>query len=545
MRRELAVLLLAFGCADAEPDHRWPDLGIECVTVGATAVDLGAVDVWLQDAPTSRSVILRNDDAPGCGTANITALDIEGDAFSVRGLTAAAVEPGGSVRLDVVFEPASVGRHRGSLMVHTQSERGAEHRHEVQLAGVADGPVLQVRAEQVDFGRVGIGRTVSQRVDLWNVGTQPLVIGGASLFTAQPEALSLDLDPLRTGSPSWVLAPAIEGTPPVPLSFYVDFAPRGETATTGRLVVQHDGLPGNKTGGVFSNDFLDFSGRGVADVVRQDAFAVPFQRPIDIIVAVDRSESMAALETIVGAELDRIATAVAASDQPARAMVVVTDDGCPVGAPQPIESGMAPQAARDRLRAQWDSGGQLAAPGDLTDHVLMLAAAAVSPQNLAGGGCNDSFLLDYANFVVIGISDGGEREFRGADAGALSLLRATTSPVVLHGVGIPEPDGCADLLPTQGLARWVRGTDGVFGSLCELGGARQIVEVGLRPSAEPFVFGLSARPVPHTIEVFIDGDRHLSGWEYDISGGSVVIEPWARPVDGSEVLVRYQRFPDH
>ena len=85
------------------------------------------------------------------------------------GIFSSVIKPGQTDKISLDFSPKEVGEREATLIVTTES--GTEF---VRLLGI--GQFLKLSPSTVDFGRIAVGETSSQVVELANIGNSDLII---------------------------------------------------------------------------------------------------------------------------------------------------------------------------------------------------------------------------------------------------------------------------------------------------------------------------------------------------------------------------------
>ena len=84
----------------------------------------------------------------------------------------------------------------------------------------------------------------------------------------------------------------------------------------------------------------------------------------------------------------------------------------------------------------------------------------------------------------------------------------------------------------------------VFLSICNQNWADDLVALAEASAVDMGNFGLTATPVPQTIEVRVNGLLTTIGWEYESSLNSVVFDPGYIPEGGDSIAISYSEISE-
>lgn len=169
------VALVALGCNGNQNEIRklQPDLAVVGTAGSPDLVDLGDV-VIPYTAETTFQVL-------NAGKANLVVSDIrvEGDDEGVYTIdvTEMTVEPDASATVTVGFEPLTYLEYNRTLVIESNDPEKGVYSIDLYGEGV-DGPVpdIALSSGSIDFGTVAPDSTVTEFVQLQNVGDGPLAI---------------------------------------------------------------------------------------------------------------------------------------------------------------------------------------------------------------------------------------------------------------------------------------------------------------------------------------------------------------------------------
>ncbi len=531
----ISLLLLA-GCpleprvVDLRPDtghpHTDDSQSAPEISSSTSSVDFGAVAVGEHHEKTLE--ITNTGDA----TLSIEQVQIlEPDSsFSFEQLELAWIEVDDSASLVMAFEPAAHGFVNATLSIH--SDDPSQPTLTVDLNGLGVAPELQVEPSEVLLGRTWIGCSADQRLVLYNAGNEGLLIETVNL-ESPGEELQLELAELANGPLPWSLG--AESTLELGTVAHV---PEDEGEDLAFIIV---GAGDDRVGEIR----IDVSGEGAAFANASDAFTVP-TGVVDVVLAVDRSESMDHYLPDVVAALPALATGLAHRSLDLQLAAVVEDDGCVNGESPWIDQQDSVSEIEDALADMITAHGG----GSLSERAFDLLQAALGETNTSAGGCNEGLLRDGAALHLVGISD--ENEQSGVSwsdqVTALQALAREPGLVVFHGVG-GDDAGCGDA-PFIGFEDAVDFTGGSMVSLCsetlgsDLDGMAGTMSgvVGEPDGAGPY--SLSQQPVSASITVRIDEVALTEGWTYDVDNNSVSFDAVHAPSPGAAVEIGYAVRPD-
>jgi Abnormal spindle-like microcephaly-assoc'd, ASPM-SPD-2-Hydin len=159
--------------------------------VTPTVVSFGGTTVGghLSAAATFRNV--------GAAPLTINAVHLPSAPFGASGVPAVGseIQPGGSLSINVTFDPTETGNFSGEIGLETTAGPGA-----AGLSGSAATPgALQISSEQNDFGTVEVGKTATKSFKITNTGgtavtitkSKPPIGGEFAATTSLPEGTTV------------------------------------------------------------------------------------------------------------------------------------------------------------------------------------------------------------------------------------------------------------------------------------------------------------------------------------------------------------------
>ena len=169
-------------------------------------------------------------------------LNLEGLGEFAIGTQAVLLQPGQSDKVELTFNPESVGRQQASLSILTENERRV-----LELRGT--GEYLKLSPSVEDFGRVAVGETSNSVIELNNIGNADFTI---TRLTSSSDEFTI----FTQVSPQNEFVLPAEGMRSLPLN--VSFSPTSRGLGTGTLRIEGFWSEGTETFEVLLN------GAGVA-----------------------------------------------------------------------------------------------------------------------------------------------------------------------------------------------------------------------------------------------------------------------------------------
>ncbi|MCB9761447.1 MAG: choice-of-anchor D domain-containing protein [Alphaproteobacteria bacterium] len=257
----------------------------------------------------------------------------------------------------------------------------------------------------------------------------------------------------------------------------------------------------------------------------------------DLLVVVSTAEGMAPYLEDLEDAIDPMLDALQETSVDWQIGVVTQDSGCVLGAngiaDADQERGLQEAALRTMLWSPSESGSAYARSP------LALAAAALSPDNLAEDGCNAALRREGATLGIIGVIRGPDAspDPAGAYVAAFRALVDAPEDLTIHGVATPA-QGCDASAHSALLAEAVAETGGAFTSICEDDLGEGLDWIVRRAVADPLRLYLPETPYLGSLQVTVNGVVQTAGWRWDSALNAVVFS--SQRSDGDEVVVRYQ-----
>jgi hypothetical protein len=166
----LASILGTTGCGFAsKPGFVGQPSTSSDLSASSTSVSFGNVTVG---SPASQQVTLTN---MGPGSITISGLAVMGSGFTMTSGGTGTLTAGQSITVSMTFTPKSAGGAQGTLSVLSNA---ANATMDIALAGtgVTASSQLQASASSLSFGNVTVGDSISQILQLSNVGNASVTI---------------------------------------------------------------------------------------------------------------------------------------------------------------------------------------------------------------------------------------------------------------------------------------------------------------------------------------------------------------------------------
>jgi hypothetical protein len=456
-------------------------------------------------------------------TETLTVSNVGDDVLAIRGAVledatapytvvaegGLVLAPGATTRFLVTFSPVSVGDASGRLLVGSTDPDAPEVAVPLSGAGIAAG--LSVTPGGYDFGATYVGCEAAQTVSLQNAG--PAVVTVSDLaFDATSPGLALVAD-----AAPWVLAPGDTR------DVVVTYAPLVEGDSAGTLTVTSD----DADAPVQAYTFI-----GTAELYGSnlDSFVAPPVDRVDVVVSLDGSTSMEDELEHAADDLLALADALGAGGFDYQLAVVVAATGCVAGETPFIDGSMSREAQAAALATMVG-----AAPGTEAEQGLDRMYVATSAAYL--GGCNAGMLRVDARLALLRVTDDADTTYGDWSGYADAFDALSIRGLIVHAIAGDYPSGCGDASAANGWYELTVATGGLYLSICEADRASQMEAIASSQATFVGAFDLTARPVPETIVVTVDGVPATTGWSYVASGLRVVFD--VPPEEGAVVTVEY------
>lgn len=436
----------------------------------------------------------------GDASLEIRELTLEGDtAFSLLGdAPPTSVDPGTSAEVVVGYE-SSDSWATASIWLNTDDPHNPIE--QIFLEGEPIAPALYITPTSWDFGTLTPGCEVEQELVLINLGKADLELQNLQ-YSTESQWLRVSQAPQLP----LVLAPG-EAT-----TVTIGFAPTGEGEDAGSLLV-------------FSNDpdtlaTVTQQGQAAWEWVQLEGVSL---LPVDLVLAVDHSASMAAtLETLAGYS-GSLVDALDTTGIDWQASVVAKDNACLHAGPVSSTSG--------------DPAGTLAA-GLVDYHVLQYTDQMLSMLHQAvlradEGDCNEGMLRDGAMLHGVVITNEPHQGPESALYYVEELLELLGSAerLGISAMAGDTPSGCPEARPGTGYDEAVEATSGRFLSICS-----ELDQLDLLADASRRAFvQLPAPAAPSTLTVKVDDIGWTDGWHLDSIRDQVIFEVQPGPDHAVEV----------
>lgn len=512
----MTILALLLGCIQA-PGQKDPLDTIETTSEGRIVVDPSTLDFG-DVAVGSSGALAVSVTNEGEGVLSLGAIEVVGDplAWSVALPSDGLLDPGASTTFTVTFAPQDDGAASTRLAVNSDDATSPVVYVDASGNGVAGH--LAVSASTGDLGTVQIGCEGRSTVTVLNDGNAELVVSAIDLGGTSPE-FSLDY---ATPLP-WTLAPGASATVDLVYS-PVDEAPDEATVrveSTSRSVEAADvSVRGEGRAWAHGEDRLSQAGSQTLDVVLTSVGYYGYY--ID-------AERLLTQLTSLYEELD---------DSHRSFRLGLLDENSCVTADPPYADDTMTDSERDQALADMVEGWDGAYSLPTFEKVL----AAVDPEAIGSGGCNEGLVRDDAMLMVVvaTIWDDYTLSMSAEDFGeALSAIPPIPEMTRLELIG---PDGSTGECSYPPPTRWYDAVEDLGGSawsFCEEDWTGHFEGMLANLPEEVDRIVLSQSPVEATLEVWVDDVRWDDGWYYVPAENTVRFEFDSVPAAGSVTEVRY------
>lgn len=324
--------------------------------------------------------------------------------------------------------------------------------------------------------------------------------------------------------------------------YSVTFAPNTVQSFGGELLLTHDRMLGPMP--------IQLSGPGVTEQAGHETFEPSGQIPVDIMLVVDSSCSMAEEQQLHASELASFLQTAIAQQIDFRLAVTSTDltqagaQGRFLGAPPVLDRTSANVVSEARARVL------LGTTGSGVEQGLRASQAALSEPLLSTS--NAGFVRAGASLIVIYLSDEDDQS-PGDAADYADFLRGLpqtlgSDSVAAHAIVGPAPSGCTWAGgQAQAGTRYIALSDataGAVATICARGWAQALAS---SVSSMRHRFVLRGVPRPDTLRVHVDQVPLLSQdpgsgeivWTFDAATNAIVFSPSEAPPTGAQIDVYY------
>ena len=422
--------------------------------------------------------------------------------------------PGSSTTLPVTFAP--LADEDASGLVHVLSNDADHPDRTVELRATGLAPMIQLDPTTFDFGDDEIGCAKEQQIEVWNLGSAPLLIEDVVYAPTSDEMQQSHYFPPGT---------AID--PGQMQVIDVRYDPRDELPDTGYLHV-------------YSNDpahpdalATQYGTAHLADEVT-DEFEQAGNNWTDVLWVVDNSCSMGEEQISLAVNFAAFLDIVEVLDIDYHIAVITTDDPTFQGA-VPIMTPSTPSVAQAFADAV-----NVGTTGSYIEQGYEMSAQALTPPLAAPGGHNDGFLREEAGLRVIYVSDEEDQSPDTVTAYLQLLQGLEVNPdhVILSGI-TGQLTGCPGAESAPRYEQGVADTDGISSSICDPNWVNTLSNLAWLSLSWQDTFALSDEPVQETIEVELNGVPVYAGWHYDLVINAVIFDPSYVPDTGDLISVTY------
>ncbi len=497
-----ALLTLASGCTGTDYDSSTPSEVRPDILLVPDRVDFGELEVAAA-TPAVETIELRNEGDDALHLLDLV-LEDEDAPFEIAAQGDLLIPAGGSSWLQLSFTPLRDATHDTNLVIH--SDDPLVPRASLQLLGTGLAPELSIDREVVDFGEDWVGCEGSVELELNNTGSLELLILEAEVV----------------GGSSWVSVAGLEDNNGGDEGL-VELAP-GESVTASVTSFPLTAGSHEAILTLASNDphrpavSISFEASAQVWGSQVDSFVPGVTHQPDLLVAVDKSASMADEHLLLLDGMAALLEELRVLGSDFRVAITANDDGCVNGSDLWVDAGVTDADAVLALETMLNPHG---AVGSNTERAFMLFEAALL--ETPAGGCNEGLLRSDASLHLLAVSDDAEQSVNSWSYYLEQFQEHVggSGQLFVHAVGGDYPHGCDGAAFYSGVYEATVETAGLFLSICEADWT-----AGFQALAQVLAncrFLLSERPVPDTIEVRVEGIT-VEGWSYDRDSNAVVFD---------------------
>lgn len=448
-RPALWLILAVVGCKDTDTDtDPGPTPRLEpYVEVSPPAVSFGPVEVGVD--PVREQVVTLSNACEGDLEIYDMAIQNPDYPFSLGSLGTVLVPAGSSTEFTVSFDPPTSAAWNTKILIDTNDPETPTATVDLYGEGVA--PVIAVDPESHDFGAPYMGCRLDQPFTIMNLGNADLVVEDFEFATG---TVDFSFDP--NGELPFFISPGLG------LDVYLNYMGLDEFPDTATLTV-------------YSNDpwhpEVEIEAAGTATLYgkKLDTFEQAMKGAIDVVLTLDRSESMEDDEALVLANLGTLVNGLAALDVDWHLSVVVEDDGCVLGSDSHIDNTFSSSSAESTIETMADLDFLLGSEGDLTEAGFSLAEAGLKSSNIGVGGCNEGMVRSAARLFIAHVSDGPDHSANPYTyyVSLFQSMKADPAYVTVNAASGDSPSGCGTADYGEGYYEASVATGGSFLSICD------------------------------------------------------------------------------
>lgn len=452
------------------------------VTVFPDVLDFGMVE--LGEELTKKLTLTNSGELP----LVVADVVVEGEGPFVIDLgDLETVDPSEAASFEVTFA-ADAGSYAADLLIASNAENQSQLLVEMTAIGFIGAPVFD--PPDIDFGSVGGGCEEMEEVVLTNTSLVNMTIEVSSIGGAEHMSyVTLD-EPMVLPSGEMM---------PVPVVYVPNDL--GQHSSTLTMAWQAEGYEAS------GEVTLQSTGSGYGNGAVTDVFTVPPPMDVDVVVVVDRADSMSddINDLILG--LDSFIDTMESLGQTWQIGVATRNTGC-------INSGII-DANTLNIGGAFADGVTGIGSQELCPSECLLKIADAVVDNSGPGECNDGLLRPGARLHILTASDNAELSgiewdvwLAGFQAGGYDTVVSTVTSL-----------GSCGLLGS-GYIEIAEATGGAVVDLCQPGWDQYIPDIARAAGRDPFEVS-DATIVPGTLEVKVDGVVMTTGWSFNEERGTV------------------------
>jgi len=501
------ILLLA--CGEPEdtggPEVEEEEKGIDLV-FSVDTVDFGSVELGSSGL---QSLTITN---KGDATAFLAEMGADDELVEVTAPGVLTIEPNRIANVDLSWTPETPGLLSTNAWFRAGSSPTNLEDHSIVVTGTADGPMATYSHTSADLGTVTVGCTETERIEVLNIGTLPLVIDDLTLdYAPEFEIVSEEL-PITIGANESTLIELV-------------YTPvETQTTVTTLYITTNDPFAPQTTIPAEANGWIEADNEMYFEVTKRQPLTILMNINEIAIYQTHASKLEASIETFF-LYLDEF-------DVEFRMACFLHENGTQVSEVLYIDE---TYDSEDSVDVFYDMLGGSSQYGDNDSNLQTLDNALNNSMDwLFEGVYADSKL----NFFAINDDADTSPISPSVYVSEWQALKDDDEDVQVHAIGGTATGSCGSV-QFRNFEDAVDETGGTFLDICASDWVSHMETI-----AEAFIgdiqqFELEGNPAASTIEIYWDGIPQLTGWEFDSSQNEVVFESTSYPPDGTTLRIYY------